>query len=67
MCLTRHHLNEKMIDYEVLSSPDRCTLHDIPGVQTPGYSNAVFQTINASDSVIRDTLGIIIIFENNLA
>jgi hypothetical protein len=47
-----------MIDYEVLSlQTDRCTLHDIPGVQTPGYSNKVFQTSNASVSVIRGTLG----------
>ena len=57
MCLARHHLNEKMIDYEVLSLQTDVTRHDIPGVETPGYSNAVFQTSNASDSVIRGTLG----------
>jgi hypothetical protein len=46
MCLARHHLNEKMIDYEVLSLQTDVTRHDIPGVETPGYSDEVFQTLN---------------------
>jgi hypothetical protein len=55
MCLARHHQPIELHQGAVFAR--QILPHDIPGVQTPGYSNKVFQTSNASDSVIRGTLG----------